>query len=43
MRLEYAARDNNSDELAVLVVGIEEKFKTNLNELLKIYPASYAA
>jgi len=43
MRLEYAARDNNSDELAVLVVGIEEKFEKNLNELLKIYPASYAA
>ncbi|MBL4803558.1 MAG: response regulator [Alphaproteobacteria bacterium] len=42
-KIEYAARDENSEELETLVVGVSDKFDRNLEELLKIYPASYAA
>lgn len=43
MKIEYAARDEKTEELETLVVGVRDKFDKNLEELLKIYPASYAA
>ncbi len=42
-KLEYAARENDAGEIQELVVGIGDKFDENLDELLKVYPASYAA
>ncbi len=41
--LEYAARDEDKDKIKMLVIGVGQKFDTNLEELLKIYPANYAA
>ena len=43
MKIEYAAIDEKAEELETLVVGVSDKFDRNLEELLKIYPASYAA